>query len=67
MRQIEGYLSRVAQSTWPGATVWRDGEDDGESRYTLQRPGEPDIGLGSGGFSEAKQALTALRRAAPGA
>ena len=58
MRQVEGYLSRVASGQWPRAVVWCDGED-----YTLERPEEEPVRLGSGGFQEARAALQALIRA----
>jgi hypothetical protein len=63
MRTVETYLSRVAGTTWPGALVWR--EDAGEAApFTLERPGEPPVGLGAGGFPDAKRALQMLRRSA---
>ena len=74
MRRAEGYLSRVAASTWPGAVVWSEegagivlGRRDHPQRpdrgrvYALERPGEEPVVLGSGGFTEARSALAALR------
>lgn len=58
MRQVEGYLSRLASAQWRKSVVWCD-----DDAYTLERPGEESVRLGSGGFQEARAALQVLIRA----
>ncbi len=58
MDKIDGYLSRRVQSQWPeGLVVIR--EDADRLEYVVQRPGEPELGLGDS-FSRAQQACDAL-------
>ena len=59
MRAVEAYLSRRAQTAWPGAVVYR--EDDG--RFLLERPSLEAVQLGAT-FPEAKRALLVLIAAA---
>lgn len=58
MRRVDGYLSRRAQSIWPGALVFEG--PDGE--WILERPGQEELGLGDS-FNDAQQAIGALLRA----
>ena len=61
VKQINGYLSRLIQNTWPDALVVCLLEPGSET-WVVQRPGEEDLGLGSN-FSEAKQAAHAIVKA----
>lgn len=59
--RIDGYLSRRAQGLDPRALVVC--RDDGNAEtWLLQRPGEPDVGLGSS-QSDAHNAVHAWLRA----
>ena len=66
-REVDGYLSRLAQAVWPDAVVYKihEGElgraETRVPRFTLERPGVDPLGLGSG-FQNAKAAIEALRR-----
>lgn len=62
MDSINGYLSRVAQTTWPRGLVIVKGGDDHIEIIFLRRPDAEDIGLGSS-VGEAHQSLRALMRA----
>ena len=57
MRKISGYLSRLAQGTWPGAIV----EIFEDGAWVLSRPGTDQVGLGNR-ESEAHEALKSLLR-----
>ncbi|MDZ4391176.1 MAG: hypothetical protein U0974_15745 [Gemmatimonadales bacterium] len=65
LRTLDAYLTGKADATWPGAIVWRlgeDGHDGTAARYLLERRGQPEIPLGAAGFADARRALAALRK-----
>ena len=53
---LDAHLTAKARLTWPGAQVWII-----DDRHVLQREGEADVILGTGGIGEAKRALSILR------
>lgn len=61
MKRIDGYLARKAQNIYPDALVYCD-EGGTEEVWTLERPGQPAIGLGHS-FHDATQAVAAMTRA----
>lgn len=58
MRRVDGYLSRRAQLTWPGAIVY----EEVTGAWTLERPSTEPLGLGRD-FADARRALAALAAA----
>lgn len=64
MREVDGYLSRKAQTTWPGALVSKIETGNGEA-WELERPATTDraaleaVRLGTT-FGAARQAIDAL-------
>lgn len=65
MRTVDGYLSRIAAQSWPGAVVYREGPYD-DPRWVLERPDAEPLGLGTAGFEDARVALRHLARAPTG-
>jgi len=59
MRSVHGYLSRRAQTLWPGSMVYSEDADDPRARWTMERPGLESLDLGRD-FRDATQAIHAL-------
>jgi len=58
MKQINGYLSRLAQNCWKDSLVYCE-VGQGSETWALERSGLELLGLGAS-FSEAKQAVHAV-------
>jgi hypothetical protein len=56
---IDAYLTGKARAAWPDSVVVRVDDEHG-TRFILQRPGKPDLGLGNE-FYAARRALYAAR------
>lgn len=61
-QRVDGFLSRRAQDIYPGALVWCEELEGGGETWRMERPDQPEIGLGIN-FQSAKQAIEALLRA----